>query len=47
VATIQTSQSNNYVVYAESAAADAGGRTTIEPTTITVDASVQVTYTLD
>ncbi|MFC7075428.1 SIMPL domain-containing protein [Haloarcula halophila] len=47
VATIQTSQSDNYVVYAETAAADAGGRTTIQPTTITVDASVQVTYTLD
>ncbi|MFC6975319.1 SIMPL domain-containing protein [Halomicroarcula sp. GCM10025709] len=47
VATIQTSQRNDYVVYAEAATADAGGRTTIEPTTITVDASVQVTYGLD
>jgi hypothetical protein len=47
VATIQTSESGHYVVYAEAATADAGGRTTIEPSTITVDASVQVTYELD
>ncbi|WP_424001136.1 SIMPL domain-containing protein [Haloarcula salina] len=45
---IQTSDSGRYVVYAETAAAgDAGGRTSIEPGTVTVDAAVSVTYELD
>jgi uncharacterized protein YggE len=46
--TIQTSNHGRPVVYAEAAAAgDAGGRTTIEPGQVTVDASVSVTYDLE
>ena len=47
VVTIQTSQHSRPVMFAEAAAGgDGGGRTTISPGPVTVDASVQVTYEL-
>ncbi|RLM39875.1 SIMPL domain-containing protein [Haloarcula sp. Atlit-120R] len=45
--TIQTSNHGRPVVYAEAMAADAGGRTSIQPGDVTVDASVSVTYELN
>ncbi|EMA25319.1 SIMPL domain-containing protein [Haloarcula amylolytica] len=46
--TVQTSDHGRPVVYAEAmAASDAGGRTSIQPGDVTVDASVSVSYELE
>lgn len=47
VVSIQTSENHRPVFYAEAAAADAGGRTNIEPGSVQVTASVSVTYQLN